>query len=218
MVTSSGLSDFFFRKGHTHGANIPDRETARENKANSELNSKWLHLLGSQISFSGKDALMERIYQTERQQERTAKPTGQAGPRPWEIGPYIYQEEPREEKRSSHSDPRLELAQQSHDQQQDSNCIPSDEEDCGYGSLAFGSDFMSHLGASSDDLGTLAGRSEFREMARQQMGIKNYNDARNYRRAKKQGKNPTRRQEKARAIYEQLKEGYGHDCGRTCSH
>jgi hypothetical protein len=102
---------------------------------------------------------MEQRHQTERQQERTAKPTGKAGPRPWEIEQYIYQEEPREEKRSSHCDPRLELALQSHSQHQDSDIIPPDD-DYGYSHPAFGSCFTYQLDASTSttsDFGALAG-------------------------------------------------------------
>jgi hypothetical protein len=105
---------------------------------------------------------MERRHQTDQPPEGTAKPTGnarKAGPRPWELEKYIYKEEPSEEKGSSHSDPRLELAQQNHSLHQDRGFIPHDG-DSGYGSPAFG------LGATSDlyarafttsDLGTLAG-------------------------------------------------------------
>jgi hypothetical protein len=43
---------------------------------------------------------MDRIHQTERQQEGTAKPTEnarKAGPRPWELEQYIYKEEPTDD-------------------------------------------------------------------------------------------------------------------------
>jgi hypothetical protein len=112
---------------------------------------------------------MDRRHHIERQQEGTAKPTGnarKAGPRPWEMEKYIYQEEPRDEKGSSHSDPRLELAQQNHSLHQDSHVIPHDG-DPEQIHPAFG------LGATSDlyarafttsDLGTLAGCRDSREV------------------------------------------------------
>ncbi len=67
----------------------------------------------------------------DKPRERTANRTresGKACPRPWEIEQYIYKEEPRDDQRSSHSDPRLELALQSHGQHPDSDFIPHDEE------------------------------------------------------------------------------------------
>jgi hypothetical protein len=102
---------------------------------------------------------MDRIYNRDKQLEGTAKPTGNAGkasPRPWEIEQYIYKEEPREEKWSLHSDPRLELARHQH---QESDFTPSDDDD-GYGYHGFDSGFTPHLDASdstASDLGTLAG-------------------------------------------------------------
>jgi hypothetical protein len=127
----------------------------------AELNSKWLHFLGFQIFSSGKDTLMERIHHIDKLQEGTAKTTGKAGkagPRPWEIGNYIYQE-PIAEKRSSHCDPRLELAQRSYGQHQDSGVIPSDA-DHGYSPPVFGSGFTHQLDVSAStaiDQGSLAG-------------------------------------------------------------
>jgi hypothetical protein len=105
---------------------------------------------------------MERRHQRDQQLEGTTKPTekaGKAGPRPWEIKRYIYQEEPRDEKGSSHSDPRLELARQSHDLRQDSHVIPHDG---GPEQIhpAFGLGAMSNPHAhafSASELGTLAG-------------------------------------------------------------
>jgi hypothetical protein len=103
---------------------------------------------------------MDRRHQTDQQLEGTAKPTGNAenaGPRPWEMEKYIYKEEPSEEKRSLHSDPRLELAQRQH---QESDFIPSDDDD-GYGPLSSVSAATTDLHASApsaSDLGTLAGK------------------------------------------------------------
>jgi hypothetical protein len=84
------------------------------------------------------------------------KKSGNAGPRPWELQKYIYQEKPTEEKGSLHSDPRLELARR---QDQESHFIPSDEDD-GYGPSVLGNGFMPGLDAHASfasDLGTLAG-------------------------------------------------------------
>jgi hypothetical protein len=84
------------------------------------------------------------------------KKSRNAGPRPWELEKYIYQEKPTEEKGSSHSDPRLELARR---QDQESHFIPSDEDD-GYGPSVLGNGFMPGLDAhasSPSDPGTLAG-------------------------------------------------------------
>jgi hypothetical protein len=105
---------------------------------------------------------MDRRLQRDQQLEGTAKPTEKAkkaGPPPWELKQYIYQESSTDDGRSSHSDPRLELAQQSHGQHQDSGVIPSDA-DHGYGYPAFGSGFTPHLDASTSsasEWGTLAG-------------------------------------------------------------
>jgi hypothetical protein len=84
------------------------------------------------------------------------KKSENAGPRPWELQKYIYQEKPTEEKESSHVDPRLELARR---QNQESHFIPSDEGD-GYGPSVLGNGFMPGLDAhasSPSDPGTLAG-------------------------------------------------------------
>jgi hypothetical protein len=70
-----------------------------------------------------------------------------AGPKPWEMEKYIFKEEPIDEKRSSHCDPRLELVQQIHGQHQDSDFIPYDG-DHGYGHPAFGIGVTSDLNAS----------------------------------------------------------------------
>jgi hypothetical protein len=103
---------------------------------------------------------MDRTFYRDQQLEGTANPTGNAeksGPPPWELERYIYQESSTDDGRSSHSDPRLELALRQH---QESAFIPSDDDDSEYGYPAFGSDFTSHLdasGSSANDLGTLAG-------------------------------------------------------------
>jgi hypothetical protein len=111
---------------------------------------------------------MDRRLQRDQQLEGTAKPKGnavQAGPRPWELEKYIYQESSTDDGRPSHSDPRLELAQRIHSQHQDSAFIPSDDDDSEYGYPAFGSGFTSHLDASgsssASEWGTLAGGGLF---------------------------------------------------------
>jgi hypothetical protein len=106
---------------------------------------------------------MDRRLQRDQQLEGTAKPTEKAkkaGPPPWELEKYIYQESSTDDGRPSHSDPRLELAQRIHSQHQDSAFIPSDDDDSKYGYPAFGSGFTSHLDAnasSASEWGTLAG-------------------------------------------------------------
>lgn len=101
---------------------------------------------------------MDQIHQRDKPLERTAKLTAKAGPKPWDIKQYTYQE-PIDDQRPSHCDPRLEVAPQSHDPHQtDSDFIPSD--DYGYGHPAFGSSFTPELGASdpsASNQGTLAG-------------------------------------------------------------
>jgi hypothetical protein len=138
--------------------------------------------------------------------------TKKGGPSSWNIEQYIYKEEPRDDRESWHSDPRLELAQQSHDQQQGRDFIPSDEEDCGYGSSTFGSSFMSHLDASASfasDLGTLAGRgsgfSRAELYAKRKMGI-GYWDVELYRVTPDQKCTP--QQKAAYREFERLKTAY----------
>jgi hypothetical protein len=102
-----------------------------------------------------RNKLMDQIHLLDKPLKRTAKPTARAGPRSWETKQYIY-EKPKDDWRSSHSDPRLELEQHQH---QDSDFIPSDA-DHGYGLPAFGIGTMSDLSArdpSASELGTLAG-------------------------------------------------------------
>ncbi len=101
---------------------------------------------------------MDRIHHRDKQQEGTAKPTGKSGPKSWEVDKYIYNE-PRDDKGSSHCDPRLELALQSHGQHQDSDSIPYDG-DHGYIHPAFGvgaTPKFNDSASSTSDLGTLAG-------------------------------------------------------------
>ena len=101
---------------------------------------------------------MDQIHQRDKPLERTAKLTAKAGPKPWDIKQYTY-EEPIDDQRPSHCDPRLEVAPQSHDPHQtDSDFIPSD--DYGYGHPAFGIGFTPEFDASAstaNDQGTLAG-------------------------------------------------------------
>jgi hypothetical protein len=105
---------------------------------------------------------MERRLQRDQQLEGTAKPTEDAkkvDPRPWELEKYIYQESLTDDGRSSHSDPRLELALRLH---QESDFIPSDGDD-EYGFPVCGTGFTPQLDASASttsDQGTLAGGSK----------------------------------------------------------
>jgi hypothetical protein len=105
---------------------------------------------------------MDRRHQTDRQQEGTAKPTGNArnaGPRPWELEKYIYKESSTDDERSSYSDPRLELARHTHDLHQDRDFIPHDG-DPEQIHTAFGLGATPDLHArdpSASDQGTLAG-------------------------------------------------------------
>jgi hypothetical protein len=104
---------------------------------------------------------MDRARHTEKQPERrTSKSTAKAGPRPWEVSPYIHQESSRDDKRSSHGDPRLEFTLQGHGQHQDSCSVPSDGDPKYIHSAFFGSGATPDLYAR-DELGTLAGSSEY---------------------------------------------------------
>ncbi len=88
------------------------------------------------------------------------KKAGTAGLRPWEIDKYIYKEEPRDDQRSSHGDPRLEFALQSHGQHPDSDFIPSDSDhEALHPAFGFGTTpDLSASTSSASDQGTLAGR------------------------------------------------------------
>ena len=101
---------------------------------------------------------MDQISQRDKPLERTAKLTAKTGPKPWDIKQYTCQE-PIDDQRPSHCDPRLEVAPQSHDPHQtDSDFIPSD--DYGYGHPAFGIGFTPEFDASdpsASNQGTLAG-------------------------------------------------------------
>jgi hypothetical protein len=106
---------------------------------------------------------MDRARHTEKQPERrTSKSTAKAGPRPWEVSPYIHQESSRDDKRSSHGDPRLEFTLQGHGQHQDSCSVPSDGDPKYIHSAFFGSGATPDLYAR-DELGTLAGSSRKEE-------------------------------------------------------
>ena len=106
---------------------------------------------------------MDQIHHRDKPLERTAKLTAKAGPKPWDIKQYTYQE-PIDDQRPLHGDPRLEVAPQSHGQHQtDSDFIPSD--DYGYGNPVF--DTMPDLNArtsSASELGTLAGSLNDKEI------------------------------------------------------
>ncbi len=101
---------------------------------------------------------MDQIHHRDKPLERTAKLTAKAGPKPWDIKQYTYQE-PIDDQRPLHGDPRLELELQSHGPHQtDTDFRPSD--DYGYGHPAFGIGFTPEFDASAStasDQGTLAG-------------------------------------------------------------
>jgi hypothetical protein len=100
---------------------------------------------------------MEQIHLRDKMLE--TKTTAIVGPRPWDIQQYIY-EKPKDDQRSSHSDPRLE----SHGQHQIDSDFPSSDGDYGYGLPAFGSGFTPDLSArtsTASDQGTLAGGGSF---------------------------------------------------------
>ncbi len=104
---------------------------------------------------------MDKIPQRDKSQERKSNSTAKAGPKPWELAKYIYPEEPENAKRSSHDDPRLEFALQSHGQHPDSTFTSHDEESdhealhpaCGLGATPD----LNASASSASDQGTLAG-------------------------------------------------------------
>ena len=104
---------------------------------------------------------MDQIPHRDQPPERTAKTTAKAGPKPWDLKQYTYEEQ-KDDQRLPHRDPRLELELQSYDQHQeqfDSDFIPSDA-DHGYGLSVSGSGFTPELYActsTASDQGTLAG-------------------------------------------------------------
>jgi hypothetical protein len=107
---------------------------------------------------------MDRLSKRDQQPEGPAKQAvnaKKASPPPWEMGKYIYQESSTDDGRPSHSDPRLELALQSHDLHQerfDSDFIPSDD-DSEYGPPVFG------LGATPDLYASASSASEWGSLA-----------------------------------------------------
>jgi hypothetical protein len=102
--------------------------------------------------------LMDKIPQRDKPSEGTSKSTAKAGPRPWEISPYTYQEEPENSKRLSHGDPRLE----SHGQHLDSDFIPHDgDHEALHPAFGLGTTHdLSARASSAGDQGTLAGWNE----------------------------------------------------------
>jgi hypothetical protein len=100
---------------------------------------------------------MDRIPQRDKPQERMSKSTAKAGPKPWELSPYIHQEEPENSKRSSHGDPRLENL--SLHQHLDSDFTPHDDDhEALHPGVGFGATHdLSASDPSTSDLGTLAG-------------------------------------------------------------
>jgi hypothetical protein len=103
------------------------------------------------ISSSGKDKLMERNFSLEKRSEKTTRSTGKTGLPPW-YQQYTYQEEPTDNQRPLHGDPR---------DKHDNDFIPSDDDsDHGYGHPGVGIGPTTDLSArasSASELGTLAG-------------------------------------------------------------
>jgi hypothetical protein len=103
---------------------------------------------------------MDRKSSIDKLPEGTANPTrksGKSGPRSWEIEQYRYQE-PTDNNRSLHSDPRLEMQRLQLDEH-DNNFIPSDDDgDHGHGSSVFiATPNLDACDPSASDQGTLAG-------------------------------------------------------------
>ncbi len=93
---------------------------------------------------------MERKFSLEKPSEETTRSTGKSGPPPW-LRQYTYQEEPINDQRPLHGDPR-----DKHD-----NDFSDDDSDHGYGHPGVGLGPMSDFYASTSfasDQGTLAGR------------------------------------------------------------
>ncbi len=121
---------------------------------------------------------MEQRSRIDKQQEGTVKPTGKArksGSRPWEIGQYIYQE-PKDDQRPSHGDPRLELERPQLDEHD--NDFSDDDGNHGSGPSVFSA--TPNLDArdpSASDQGTLAGGAFMsRQMIRLANKIDNWAD------------------------------------------
>ncbi len=129
---------------------------------------------------------------------------GKVGPRPWEIESYIYKEEPEDAKRSSHDDPRLELALQRLSLHQD-DFIPSDDDHgSGYSACGLGVTPDLHASASSaSDQGTLAGvkQSAAGDYARRNMSDAEYQNFQDYKHAIYKRERPTQEQKDANTTY-----------------
>ncbi len=146
-----------------------------------------------------------------RSTDVTENSTGKAekvrkvSPRPWEIESYIYKEEPEDAKRSSHDDPRLELALQRLSLHQD-DFIPSDDDHgSGYSACGLGATPDLHASASSaSDLGTLAGvkQNAAGDYARRTMGDADYQHYKDYKRAIYKREQPTQEQKVANTTYQ----------------
>ena len=103
------------------------------------------------ISSPGKDKLMERKFSLEKRSEETTRSTGKTGLPPW-YQQYRFQEEPTDNQRPLHGDPR---------DKHDNDFTPSDDDsDLGYGHPGVGlgpvPDFSARA-SSAGELGTLAG-------------------------------------------------------------
>jgi hypothetical protein len=103
------------------------------------------------ISSPGKDKLMERNFSLEKRSEETTRSTGKTGLPPW-YQQYRFQEEPTDNQRPLHGDPR---------DKHDNDFIPSDDDsDHGYGHPGVGIGPTTDLPAYdsfASDQGTWAG-------------------------------------------------------------
>jgi hypothetical protein len=107
------------------------------------------------ISSPGKDKLMERKFSLEKRSEKTTRSTGKTGLPPW-YQQYRFQEEPTDNKRPLHGDPR--------DKHDNDFTSSDDDSDHGYGHPGVGigpvPDFSARA-SSAGELGTLAGTGEY---------------------------------------------------------
>ncbi len=111
---------------------------------------------------------MDQIHHRDKPLEKTAKLTAKAGPKPWDIKQYTYQE-PIDDQRPLHGDPRLEVAPQSHGphQEQFDSDFSSSDADHEYGYPVSSSSFTPEYYArtsTASDLGTLAGSLNDKEI------------------------------------------------------
>ena len=157
------------------------------------------------ISSPGKDKLMERNFSLEKRPEGTARSTGKSGPRRWEIEQYRYQEEPTDNQRPLHGDPR---------DKHDNDFIPSDddsEHEYGLPGVGIGPvpDFYASTSFASDQ-GTLAGvkLSEAGKWAKEKLSSIERENLAAYWKNRNKGTESTQEQKAARSKYKSLHSGY----------